>query len=197
MRIVASSVPSPRAPFADSSLPRTQFGTMAQMDRRWQATTVKKRGGGDGFNPFGAHRVGIHRATAWPVNERPAMMCRRAGSRRKEDQPAVISLCGYRRKLANVMASAQSRGSQFYSEWSKFGAPLRIKPRTLMSLRSLCNPNSSGSPPRTPRPNLSPIAERRRILCCKQIVRRLEDRRARVSLLVAEVWSGAYPFQII
>jgi hypothetical protein len=25
-------------------------------------------------NPFGAHRVGIHRPIAWPVNERPAMM---------------------------------------------------------------------------------------------------------------------------
>jgi hypothetical protein len=49
-------------------------GTMAQLDRRWQATTVEKSGGGDGFNPFGAHRVGIHRATASPVNERPAMM---------------------------------------------------------------------------------------------------------------------------
>src|SRR5664280_2696351 len=59
MRIVASSVPSPRAPFADSSLPRTQFGTMAQLDRRWQATTMEKRGGGRGSNPFGAHRVGI------------------------------------------------------------------------------------------------------------------------------------------
>jgi hypothetical protein len=48
---------------------------MAQLDRRWQATTVEKRGGGDiGSNPFGAHRVGIHRAMAWPVNERPAMM---------------------------------------------------------------------------------------------------------------------------
>jgi hypothetical protein len=40
------------------------------LDRRWQATTVEKCGGGDGFNPFGAHRVGIHRATASPVNER-------------------------------------------------------------------------------------------------------------------------------
>src|ERR1700730_3859351 len=49
MWIVASSVPSPRAPFADSSLPRNQFGTMAQLDRRWQATTVEKCGGGDGF----------------------------------------------------------------------------------------------------------------------------------------------------
>jgi hypothetical protein len=25
-----------------------------------------------GSNPFGAHRIGIHRAMAWPVNERPA-----------------------------------------------------------------------------------------------------------------------------
>src|SRR5664280_3591813 len=41
----------PRAPFANSSLPRAQFGTMAQLDRRWQATTVEKRGGGDGFEP--------------------------------------------------------------------------------------------------------------------------------------------------
>jgi hypothetical protein len=24
---------------------------MAQLDRRWQATTVEKRGGGDGFEP--------------------------------------------------------------------------------------------------------------------------------------------------
>src|ERR1035438_6900049 len=97
MWIVASSVPSPRAPFADSSLPRTQFGTMAQLDRRWQATTVEKCGGGDGFNSFGAYRVGLHRATASPVNERPAIMlsacrCRRVvwGSNCKEDQPTVI-----------------------------------------------------------------------------------------------------------
>ncbi len=25
-------------------------------------------------NPLGAHRVGIHRPTAWPVDMRPAMM---------------------------------------------------------------------------------------------------------------------------
>jgi len=27
-----------------------------------------------GSNPFGVHRVGIHWAIAWPVNERPAIM---------------------------------------------------------------------------------------------------------------------------
>ena len=27
-----------------------------------------------GSNPFGGHRVGIHRAIAWPVNERSATM---------------------------------------------------------------------------------------------------------------------------
>jgi len=47
---------------------------MAQLDRRWQATTMEKRGGGRGSNPFGADRVGIQRPIAWPVNERSAMM---------------------------------------------------------------------------------------------------------------------------
>jgi len=73
MRIVASSVPSPRAPFGQLSS-RTQFGTMAQLDRRWQATTVEKRSVGRGSNPVRSHRVGIHRAVVWPVNERSAMM---------------------------------------------------------------------------------------------------------------------------
>jgi hypothetical protein len=36
---------------------------------RWRSAVV-----GMGSSPFGAHRVGIHRAIAWPVNERPAMM---------------------------------------------------------------------------------------------------------------------------
>jgi hypothetical protein len=96
---------------------------MAQLDRRWQATTVEKRGGGDGFNPFGAHRVGIHRATAWPVNERPAMMCRRAGSRRKEDQPAVIFALRLLPETREGRWRRRSRGVRSFSEWSKFGAP--------------------------------------------------------------------------
>jgi hypothetical protein len=41
---------------------------------------LKKCGGGDGFNPFGAHRVGIHRATASPVNDRWAKDGTHAGS---------------------------------------------------------------------------------------------------------------------
>src|SRR5580704_8720489 len=33
----------------------------------WRSAVV-----GMGSNPFGVHSVGIHRAIAWPVNERPA-----------------------------------------------------------------------------------------------------------------------------
>jgi hypothetical protein len=47
MRIVASSVSSPRAPVADSSLPLNPIQKMAQLDRRWQAATVEERGGSE------------------------------------------------------------------------------------------------------------------------------------------------------
>jgi hypothetical protein len=122
---------------------------MAQLDRRWQATTVEKYGGGDGFNPFGAHRVRLHRATSSPVNERPAMMlsaCRyppcgiRIELKRRPASPDS-RFCGYRRKLANIDSAGAVARFAVYSEWSKFGAPETLRTRGLRLRRLALTPS--------------------------------------------------------
>jgi hypothetical protein len=56
---------------------------MAQLDRRWQATTVDCM------------------ADQWPSGDDVSVAAVRCKNR-TEDQPVVISLCGYCRKLAKV-----------------------------------------------------------------------------------------------
>jgi hypothetical protein len=55
---------------ADGDPDPTSAGTAGEAARRGGASAVV----GMAANPFGAHRVGVHRPTAWPDDTRPAMM---------------------------------------------------------------------------------------------------------------------------
>jgi hypothetical protein len=48
----------------------TSAGTAGEA-ARWGGSSAVV---GMAANPFGAHHVGVHRPTAWPVDMRPAMM---------------------------------------------------------------------------------------------------------------------------